>query len=238
MLRDFPDTAVAVMAGAVPPPRRRDASRAHLLASLDNTLRRLRRSHIDVWQVSGWDAATPLAETLSVLDFAVTSGRVRYAGVANYSGWQLAAACLGSASVVSTQMEYSLVQRGIEREVLPAAANYGAGLLAWSPLGRGVLTGRYRHATPADSRGASPQYAPFIAPYLEPRPRAIVEAVCTAADGLGWSPAHVALSWLLARPGVSAALVGPRTATQLRVFRDGRRLVVLRRRVYRLQRSA
>lgn len=221
LLRDFPDIVVSTKAGTVKGPRRRDTSRAHLMTSLDASLRRLRRTHIDVWHVTAWDAHTPLAETLSVLEHAVTSGKVRYVGVSNFAGWQLATSCLGPATVVSAQMEYSLLQRGIEREVLPAAAHHDVGVLAWSALGRGVLTGKYRHATPSDSRAASPQYAPFVTPYLTERPRAIVEAVCTAAEGLGLGPAHVALAWTLARVGVTSALVGPRTAAQMRSLATG-----------------
>lgn len=223
LLRDTPDVVVSTKAGTAKGLRRRDASRAHLLASLDTSLRRLRRSHIDVWHIAAWDPFTPLDETMSALDHAVTSGKVRYAGISNFSGWQTATAAAhpGSTRLVSAQMEYSLVQRGVEREVLAAVAHHGLGLVAWSPLGRGVLTGKYRHATPSDSRGASTQFAPFVAPYLLERPRAIVEAVCTAADGLGLSPTHVALAWVTARAGVSSAVVGPRTAAHMRSLLTG-----------------
>jgi aryl-alcohol dehydrogenase-like predicted oxidoreductase len=154
------------------------------------------------------------------LEIAVRSGRVRYAGISNYSGWQTAAAASLAASgglpLVSTQVEYSLLQRGVEREVLPAAAAYGLGLLPWSPLGRGVLTGKYRHGTPADSRGGSAHFAGFVAPYLDDESRRIVDAVCTAAEGLGVAPLEVALAWVRDRPGVTAPIVGARTAAQLR----------------------
>jgi aryl-alcohol dehydrogenase-like predicted oxidoreductase len=113
-------------------------------------------------------------------------------------------------------MEYSLLQRGIEREVLPAAVDLGVGILPWSPLGRGVLTGKYRTGTPADSRAASAHFGPFVEPYLEDRARRIVDAVATAADGLGVTPLEVALSWVRDRPGVVAPIVGARTAVQLR----------------------
>jgi len=125
--------------------RRFDASRAHLLRALDSSLARLGVDHVDLWQLHAWDAATPLEETLSALDAAVASGKVRYAGISNYSGWQTAKAAAlqsakpGSLPLVSTQVEYSLLQRGIEREVVPAAADAGLGLLPWSPLGRLML---------------------------------------------------------------------------------------------------
>jgi aryl-alcohol dehydrogenase-like predicted oxidoreductase len=112
-------------------------------------------------------------------------------------------------------MEYSLVQRGIERELIPAAAALGIGVLAWSPLGRGVLTGKYRTGRPLDSRAASEHFGPFVRPYLEPRSSSIVEAVVTAAAGLGVAPLEVALAWVRDRPGVTAPILGARTAGQL-----------------------
>jgi aryl-alcohol dehydrogenase-like predicted oxidoreductase len=113
-------------------------------------------------------------------------------------------------------MEYSLLQRGIEREVLPAADALGLGLLAWSPLGAGVLTGKYRSGTPADSRAASPHFARFIERFLTDRSRRIVDAVATAADGLDVAPLQVALAWVRDAPGVTAPIVGARTAAQLK----------------------
>jgi aryl-alcohol dehydrogenase-like predicted oxidoreductase len=152
------------------------------------------------------------------MSHAVDSGKVRYLGISNYSGWQLTSAALGSNyPIISAQMEYSLLQRGIEREVIPAASDLGLGIMAWSPLGRGVLTGKYRHSTPADSRAATSHFSAFITPYLNDRSRAIVDAVCTAAEGLGLTPIDVALSWICARPQVATAVVGARTAAQLRV---------------------
>ena len=153
--RDRPEVLISTKAGSVRSHRRRDTSRSHLLSALDNSLKRLRRSHIDVWHLHAWDPYTPLDETLSAVQYAIDSGRVRYLGISNYSGWQLTSAALASHyPVISAQMEYSLLQRGIEREVVPACNDLGVGVMAWSPLGRGVLTGKYRHGTPADSRGA------------------------------------------------------------------------------------
>ena len=224
-LRDRPDVVVSSKAGSVRNARRRNASRSHLISALDSSLKRLRRSHIDIWHVNSWDPYTPLDETLSAMDWAVSTGRVRYAGISNFSGWQLAAAATTQATkparVVAAQMEYSLVERGIEREVVPAALHHGTGILAWSPLGRGVLTGKYRYATPPDSRAASQHLASFVTPYLAERPRAIVDAVCMAAEGLGMSPIDVSLAWVTARPGVASAIVGARTAAQLRAIMAG-----------------
>jgi aryl-alcohol dehydrogenase-like predicted oxidoreductase len=177
--------------------------------------------YVDLWQVHGYDPDTPPDETLAALDFAVSSGRARYAGVSNLSGWQTAHAAAwqlawpGRAPLVSAQVEYSLVERGIERELLPACASLGLGVLPWSPLGRGVLTGKYRHGRPADSRAASPHFELFVGRYLDPRASAIVESVVTAADGLGVSPLEVALAWVRDRPGVVAPILGARTVGQL-----------------------
>jgi aryl-alcohol dehydrogenase-like predicted oxidoreductase len=216
------EVVIATKAGLRPgTARRRDGSRGHLLRTLDASLRRLGTDYVDLWQVHGYDSETPLEETLAALDHAVTSGRVRYVGVSNFSGWQTAraaawqAAFPGRTPVVAAQVEYSLLERGVEREVLPACAALGLGVLPWSPLGRGVLTGKYRHGRPADSRAASPHFAPFVETYLEPRCSSIVEAVATAASGLGVSPLEVALAWIRDRPGVAAPILGARTAGQL-----------------------
>ncbi|MFF3248534.1 aldo/keto reductase [Streptomyces sp. NPDC002870] len=217
------DLVIATKAGSVPDPDRRfDGSRGHLLSALDASLERLGTDYVDLWQVHAFDPDTPLEETLQALDIAVSSGRARYAGVSNFCGWQLAKAAtwqLASPGVrtrlASTQMEYSLLQRGVEREVLPAALDLGVGLLPSSPLGRGVLTGKYRHATPADSRGASEQLAPFVEPYLDEAASSIVDAVTTAAEGLAATALQVALAWVRDRPGVVAPIVGARNAQQL-----------------------
>jgi aryl-alcohol dehydrogenase-like predicted oxidoreductase len=216
------EVLVATKAGLRPgTSRRRDGSRGHLLRTLDASLRRLGTDYVDLWQVHGYDVLTPLEETLAALDHAVTTGRARYVGVSNFSGWQTAraaswqAAYPGRAPIVAAQVEYSLLERGIEREVLPACAALGLGILPWSPLGRGVLTGKYRNGRPLDSRAASAHLAPFVQTYLEPRSSSIVESVATAAAGLGVSPLEVAIAWIRDRPGVSAPILGARTAGQL-----------------------
>ncbi len=197
-------------------------SRASLLGDLDASLERLGVDYVDLWQIHQWDPYTPLEETLSALDFAVSSGRVRYVGVSNFAGWQVARAAtiqnpfFGKVALSSAQSEYSLLNRESETELLPACDEVGVGFIAWSPLGRGVLTGKYRNGTPSDSRGASPHFSSFIAPYLDQRARSIVDAVCVAAEGLGYSPIEVALSWVRDQPGVSSAIVGARTGAQLR----------------------
>jgi aryl-alcohol dehydrogenase-like predicted oxidoreductase len=201
--------------------RRHDGSRGHLLKTLDATLTRLGVSHVDVWLVHGWDSSTPMEETLGALDHAVATGRARYVGVSNFSGWQTARAATwqqawpGRAPLIAAQVEYSLLRRDIEHEVVPACEALGMGLLPWSPLGRGVLTGKYRHDRPADSRASRPHFERFVLPYLQPRCSAIVESLATAATGLGVSPTVAALAWVRDRPGVTAPVLGARTADQL-----------------------
>jgi aryl-alcohol dehydrogenase-like predicted oxidoreductase len=215
---------VATKAVGVPDPdRRRDASRAHLVRALDASLKRLQTDYVDLWQLHAWDPRTPLDETLSTLDDVVRSGKVRYVGVSNYNGWQTAQAATwqravpGRVPIATTQMEYSLLSRGIEREVLPAAEAFGIGILPWSPLGRGVLTGKYRQGTPGDSRGASSHFAGFVTPFLDERSTHIVDAVITAGRGLGVTPLEIALAWIRDRRGVVAPVIGARTAAQLEV---------------------
>ena len=199
-----------------------NASRGTMISTLDASLQRLGVDHVDLWQVHVWVDDTPIEETLSALDYAVTTGRASYVGVSNYSGWQTAQAATwqravpGRAVLASTQVEYSLLNRAVEHEVLPAAQALGLGVLPWSPLGRGVLTGKYRTGTPADSRAASPHFSNFVSAYLNERSQRIVEAVIRAAEGLDWTPLEVALVWVRDRAGVTAPIVGARTAAQLK----------------------
>lgn len=202
--------------------REYNVSSGHLLSTLDGSLERLGVDYVDLWQVHIWSDDTPLEETLAALDRAVASGRASYVGVSNYTGWQTAQAATwqravpGRTPLACTQVEYSLLNRAVEHEVLPAAAALGLGVLPWSPLGRGVLTGKYRSGTPSDSRAASSHFANFVGPYLDERASGIVEAVARAADGLGWTPLEVALTWVRDRAGVTAPILGARTAAQLR----------------------
>ena len=199
-----------------------DNSRTSLIADLDRSLSHLRTEYVDLWQIHTWDEKTPLEEVLSALDYAVSTGRARHVGISNFAGWQLARAVtlqnpiFGKAPIISTQNEYSLLNRKIEREILPATRELGVGVLAWSPLGRGVLTGKYRSGLPSDSRGASPHFSSFIEPYLDERSRKLVEAVMVASDGLGLSPLEVSLAWVRDCPGVTSAIIGARTGAQLR----------------------
>ena len=196
-----------------------DTSRGALLRRLDESLSNLGVDYLDLWQVHVVDSTVPAEETLAALDSAVAAGKVRYVGVSNYPGWRTAQAATwqravpGRTPLVSNQVRYSLLERGVEREVIPACAELGLGILPFSPLGGGVLTGKYRHGVPADSRGAA--QGRNLASYSDARQVGIVEAVATAADGLATSPINVALAWLRNRPGVVAPIVGARTLGQL-----------------------
>lgn len=199
--------------------RRMDTSRRALLADLERSLRRLGTDYIDLWQVHAWGSA-PLEETLDALDHAVASGKVRYVGVSNFVGWQTAQAATWQRAIstrtplVSAQVEYSLLARRADVEILPAVRANQLGFFPWSPLGRGVLTGKYRSGVPRDSRAAG-HFAWFVEAYLEQRSQSVVDAVAKAADGLGWTPIQVALAWVRDVPGVTAPLLGARTTRQL-----------------------
>ena len=205
-----------------------DTSRHSLLAQLDTSLERLGTDHVDLWLVHTWSDEAPLAETLSALEWAVNTGRARYVGVSNFSGWQSARAMslLEQARVplVANEIEYSLVNRTAEPDLLGAALALGFGLLPWSPLGRGVLTGKYRNGIPADSRAASTDFPRFTARYLDDHSTSIVEALAIAAKGLEVSPTEVALAWVRDRPGVVSPVVGARTTAQLRTSLASERL--------------
>ncbi|MDO5677333.1 MAG: aldo/keto reductase [Propionibacteriaceae bacterium] len=214
---------IATKAGFVVRDGRRviDTSRGALLDDLVQSLRRLGTDHVDLWQVHAWGEA-PLDETLSALDTAVARGMARYVGVSNFVGWQSATAATwqeadrARTTLSSIQVEYSLLARRAEVEVIPAAAHHGLGVLAWSGLGRGVLTGKYAGGRlPRGSRGASEHFGWFVEPYLQPRSSAIVDAVAHAAQGLGLTASQVALLWTRDAPQVASALVGPRSADQL-----------------------
>ncbi len=227
------DVVIATKAGFVIRDGRRivDTSRRALLRDLEGSLRRLGTDYVDVWQIHAW-GGTPIEETLSTLDYAVTSGRARYVGVSNFVGWQTAQAVTwqravpGRVAISSAQVEYSLLARRAEVEVLPAVRALGLGFFPWSPLGRGVLTGQYRRGMPRGSRGASAHFGWFVEPYLETRSRAVVEAVAKAAAGLDLTPLQVALLWVRDAPGVTAPLLGARTVAQLQPALDAEPLTL------------
>lgn len=197
----------------------RNTSVKSLLDSLDGSLSRLQCDVIDLWQISSWDRVTPLEEVLSAAVHAVRAGKARYIGVSNFAPWTQAwfhqAAQQESIPVISNQLEYSLLQRNLEGEHTDACLTLGSSVLAWSPLGRGVLTGKYRVSIPGDSRAASNDSG-FVEPYLPYSNGAIVEAVGKAAEGLNLSMTDIALAWVVHNKVVASALLGARTATQLK----------------------
>ena len=216
------DVVIATKAGFAVRDGKRvvDTSRRALLRDLAGSLERLGTDYVDLWQIHAWGEA-PIEETLSAMDHAVRQGMTRYVGVSNFVGWQTAQAATwqkavpGRSPLTSLQVEYSLLARRAEMELVPAAAAFGLGIFPWSPLGRGVLTGQYRSRTPKGSRAASDHFAWFVQPYLEQRSKGVVEAVALAAEGLDLTPLQVALLWVRDAPGVTAPLLGARTAGQL-----------------------
>jgi aryl-alcohol dehydrogenase-like predicted oxidoreductase len=218
------EVAIATKAGVSFPDGSRTVnnSRQSLIADLDKSLSRLETDYVDIWQIHLWDSNTPLEDSLSALDYAYSSGKARYVGLSNFSGWQSARAITiqegnsAKAPIISNQVEYSLLNRSAEDEILECARETGIGVLAWAPLGRGVLTGKYRRGIPSDSRGAAPHFVKHVEPYLNEKSARIVEAVCVASEGLGYSPLETALAWVRDAPGISSAIVGARTGAQLR----------------------
>ena len=190
-----------------------DASRRNLLRQLDRTLAELGTDYLDVWSVAAWDPHTPLAEIAATVEYAVRSGRVRYAGVRGLEAWQLATLA-SVAPIGAAQTPYSLLARGIERDLVPAAAHHGVGMIVSAPLAGGVLTGKYRDGMPADSRGADEVGGAQVRDRLDDHAARVVDALVTAADGLGTSPLAVALAWIRDRPGVSSMIVGARDIGQ------------------------
>lgn len=202
-----------------------------ILNSIDRSLKALGTDYLDVFLLSRPDGQTPLEESLAAVEVALRSGRIRYFGISNFSTWDTATALAYSQFEMSAELalveaEYSLLNRRVEKEMLPALAASGVGFVAWSALARGVLTAKYRHATPPDSRGASPTLAGFVQPYLKAASLPLVEALITAAKGLDLAPWDVALAWIQAQPGVSSALVGPRTQLQAQQLFSGADLTV------------
>jgi aryl-alcohol dehydrogenase-like predicted oxidoreductase len=197
-------------------------SRQSLMNELDKSLARLGTDHVDLWQVHGWDPHNPLDDTLSALDYAYSSGKARYVGLSNFSGWQSSRAITlqelhgMKAPIVTLNNEYSLLNREVEEEILPCADELNVGFLAWAPIARGVLTGKYRTGIPSDSRAAAPHFVKHVEPYLNDRSARIVEAASVAAEGLGFAPLEVAIAWVRDNPLVTSAIVGARTGAQLR----------------------
>jgi aryl-alcohol dehydrogenase-like predicted oxidoreductase len=195
-------------------------SRHHVIEACEASLRRLQTDHIDLYQVHEWDGQPPLEETLGALEHLVQSGKVRYVGCSNFAGWQVMKA-LGIAkrdrlpTFVSQQVYLSLQERSAEYEIVPSALDQGLGLLIWSPLAGGLLSGKYRRgeAPPEGSRRAGEWNEPPV--YDEDKLYDTVETLVGVAEERGVSPAQVAIAWLLTRPGVSTVIIAARTEAQL-----------------------
>ncbi len=200
-------------------------SRTHLRRALDASLRRLGVDHIDLYQMHAWDAVTPIEETLRFLDDAVGQGKIGYYGFSNYLGWQLTKAVNvarsnGWATAVTVQPQYNLLVRGIEHEVVPAALDAGIGLLPWSPLAGGWLSGKYvRDQAPTGSTrlGENPNRGmeAWEQRNADPRTWDVIDAVGAIAAARGVPRSQVALAWLLRRPAVTSVILGARTVAQL-----------------------
>jgi aryl-alcohol dehydrogenase-like predicted oxidoreductase len=222
-----------------PGPNDRGLSRVHLTRALEASLRRLGTDYIDLYQCHQWDPATPIEETMAALDAFVRSGKVRYLGCSNFTAAQIveaqwAAQRAGGTPFISLQPQYSLLARAIETEILPVCRRHGLGTLTWSPLGGGILAGRYRPGQPPgdDTRIGRLRASPVAAArswaegmLTERNLRIAAETAAVAAD-LGTSAASVALAWAASQPGVTAVITGPRTTGQLRDSLEGIGLIL------------
>ncbi|MBV8816565.1 MAG: aldo/keto reductase [Verrucomicrobia bacterium] len=202
-------------------PNEGGASRFHIIRECEDSLRRLRTDYIDLYQIHEWDGETPLDETLEALDTLVRSGKVRYIGCSNYSGWHLMKALAISdrrnyVRYVSQQIYYSLQARDAEYELVPIALDQGLGILVWSPLAGGLMSGKYRRGKqpPEGSRHLTDWNEPPV--HNEEQVYDTVEALVEIAQTHSVSPAQVALAYLLGRPAVTSLVIGARTEEQLK----------------------
>jgi len=199
-------------------PNSHGGSRRHILRSCEDSLRRLETDYIDLYQMHRPDPTVPIDETLRALDDLVRSGKVRYIGTSTFAGWQLVESLweserLGLNRFVSEQPRYSLIDRRIETGVVPVALKYGLAILPYSPLGGGVLTGKYKHgdAFPDDSRAVDSAWGTWARSFLSERVYLLVDLLVEIAGEHGCTSGQVALAWVLLKPGVTSAIIGPRT---------------------------
>ncbi len=201
-------------------------SRKHILASVEDSLRRLDTDYIDLYQIHGWDPGTPLEETLSTLHSLVQSGKVRYIGASNVTGWQLQKAVdlsqhMGWEAFCCLQPLYNLLDRAVEWELLPVCANEGIGVIPWSPLRGGWLSGRYFRGMTAPPEGSRVEaaekhgWSESWSAYATEQTWAVLDTLFAVAQEVGKTPPQVALRWLLQRPGVTAPILGVRTMRHL-----------------------
>jgi aryl-alcohol dehydrogenase-like predicted oxidoreductase len=201
-------------------------SRKHILSGIEASLRRMNTDYIDLYQVHCWDRGTPLEETLSTLDTLVKSGKVRYIGVSNYTGWQLQKAIdlskhLGWEAFTCVQPQYNLLCREVEWEVLDVCINEGLGIIPWSPLKGGWLSGKYRRGMAAPPEGSRVEaaekqgWSESWSNYNNEQTWTVIDTLLAVADEAGKTPGQVAINWLLQRPGMTAPIIGARTLEQL-----------------------
>ncbi|WP_328468236.1 aldo/keto reductase [Actinoplanes sp. NBC_00393] len=201
------------------------AGRKHIVSAVHDSLRRLQTDYIDLYQVHCFDEATPVEETLSTLDTLVRAGKVRYLGVSNYASWQLqksvdVARYRGWEPFVAMQPLYNLIDREVELELVPVSRNEGVGIIPWSPMRGGWLTGKYRRGmteAPADTRWEGNKQ-PWLGDWqksVDERTWSVTDALIAVAEEVGHSPAQVALRWLMQRPGVTAPIIGAKRLEQL-----------------------
>ncbi|MET0744119.1 MAG: aldo/keto reductase, partial [Microvirga sp.] len=199
-------------------PNSRGSSRYHILEAVKASLKRLQLDHIDLYQVHGFDPATPMEETLRALDTLVSHGHVRYVGVSNWAAWQIMKALglserLGLARFVSLQAYYTIAGRDLERELVPMMRSEGLGLMVWSPLAGGLLSGKYPRD---DEKAGEGRRARFDFPPVErERAHAVIDAMRPLAEARGVSVAQIALAWLLHQPAVTSVIVGAKRTEQL-----------------------
>ncbi|TGP18135.1 MULTISPECIES: aldo/keto reductase [unclassified Mesorhizobium] len=197
------------------------SSRSRLIRSVDAALKRLGTDYIDLLQLHAFDAGTPIEEVLSTLDDLVRSGKLRYVGVSNFSGWQVMKS-LGLADrhgyprYVAHQVYYSLVGRDYEWELMPLGLDQSVGALVWSPLGWGRLTGKIRRGQPLPEKSRLHDTADFGPPVEDEHLHRVVDALAVVAEETGKTVPQVAINWLLQRPSVSSVIIGARNEEQLR----------------------
>lgn len=203
-----------------PGPNESGLSRHHIMRAIEDSLRRLRTDHIDIYHAHEWDGQVPLEETLHAFDTLVRDGKVRYLGVSNYTGWQIMKSLSvsernGYQKIVSNQIYYSLQSRDAEYELLPVSVDQGLGVLVWSPLAGGMLTGKYR-------RDQKPEIGRHVAGWQEPPVHDVdqlyktVDVLVQLAEARGVPPSQIALAYVMARPAITSVIVGARNEDQLR----------------------
>jgi aryl-alcohol dehydrogenase-like predicted oxidoreductase len=201
-------------------------SRKHILSGVESSLRRLATDYIDLYQIHQWDSGTLFEETLSTLNSLVQVGKVRYIGASNLTGWQLQKAIdlckqMGWEVFSCLQPLYNLLDRSIEYEILPVCQNEGVGVIPWSPLRGGWLSGKFRRGMTAPPEGTRIDTAEKMGwgeawrVYDNEHTWQVIDTLCSVGEKIGKTPAQVALKWVLERPGVTAPIIGARSLAQL-----------------------